>query len=367
MRVGLLTCGDPNTLSGGYLYNRKLLAHLQHQGDQVEVISIPQQSYWRQLSNNFHRYWLTRLIDMKVDLLIQDELVHPSVFRLNRQLSARVEYPIIALVHLLNAYDQHPFYSNWFYRMTERGYLQSVDGMILNSQCTLQQTRELLGQSSLPYTVAVPAGDNFTTLQTASVQVANKASTSEPLKILFVGNLIRRKGLHVLIEALHRLSHYDFQLVVAGRLDMEPTYVKKILKLIDTYHLQERVTIAGAVEGDNLSQLYQGHDLFVLPSAYEGYGIVYVEAQQFSLPVIGTSAGAAPEIIQHGQNGYLIQPGDSVALAEILEQLLLDRQLLLTLGQNARDTYDKHPTWADSCQLIRKFLVERVSERDTSS
>ena len=101
--------------------------------------------------------------------------------------------------------------------------------------------------------------------------------------------------------------------------------------------------------------LYQTHQLMVLPSAYESYGIVYVEAQQFGVPVIGTTAGAAQEIIKQGENGYLIPPEDHQALATLLQTLHQDRALLLQLSQNALVAYDQHPKWSASCEIIRRF------------
>jgi len=99
----------------------------------------------------------------------------------------------------------------------------------------------------------------------------------------------------------------------------------------------------------------------VLPSAYESYGIVYVEAQQFGLPVIGTTAGAAGEIIRHGDNGYLIPPDDPNALAELLQRLQHQRQLLLDLSQNALAAYHHHASWDESCEIIRHYLYTELN------
>jgi glycosyltransferase involved in cell wall biosynthesis len=180
------------------------------------------------------------------------------------------------------------------------------------------------------------------------------------LKILVVGNVIRRKGLHVLIKALRQIPVEDFQVTVAGRLDMEPAYVKQMLKLIGAGQLQDRVILKGPVQGSSLADLYRQHHLMVLPSSYESYGIVYVEAQQFGLPVIGTTAGAAGEIISHGDNGYQIPPEDNNALAELVQILHHDRELLLTVSLNALAAYDRHPQWKESCEIIRQYLHARL-------
>jgi len=359
-------CGDMDTVSGGYLYNRKLVSYLQSRGDEVTIISLPPHSYWRHLLDNFGQSCLRHIAAANIDILIQDAMVHPSVFLLNGHLGRQLGIPVISLIHLLTSFDRHPCYGAWFYRAIERRYLKSVDSIIANSQTTLEQARELLNCQLPRHCVAVPAGDNFADAGIDFDTVSQRALTPGPLKILVVGNVIRRKGLHVLINALRQLPADDFQVTVAGRLDMEPRYVDQILKLIRSSELRERITLLGPLRGQALADLYGQHHLMVLPSAYESYGIVYVEAQQFGLPVIGTKAGAAKEIISQGDNGYLINPEDQHALAKFLQNLHDDRQLLLTMSRNALVAYARQPRWEDSCETIRQYLHATVKERCTS-
>ena len=357
MRVGLLIYGDLDSQSGGYLYDRKLLAYLQQQGDTTEIISLPHRSYWRELCA---RHRVADLIGTNLDVLIEDELVHPSVFRMNNLLKQKTGIPIIGLVHLFSGYARQSCSREWLYRQIERRYIQSLDGLILNSQNSLQQAKEMVGSDRLPpHVVAVPAGNNFANIELLEKTRAD--TTSIPLKLLFVGNVIRQKGLHVLLKALHSLPVTDFHLTVAGRLDMEPEYVAQIKNTIHKLQLQNQVSLTGHLHSEQLAGVYQSHHLFVLPSVNEAYGIVYVEAQQFGLPAIGTTAGGAGEIIRHAYNGYLIKPDDSTALAGLLTSIHQDRELLKTLGVNALKSYRQHPVWEDTGKTIRRFLLERVS------
>jgi len=190
--------------------------------------------------------------------------------------------------------------------------------------------------------------------------VLNRALEPGPLRILLVGNVIRRKGLHVLLKALNQLPAPDYLLSVVGRLDMEPGYVAEIKTLIRDAGLTQSVPLLGPMQGEALADLYRQHHLLVMPSAYESYGIVYVEAQQVGLPVIGATAGAAWEIIRDGENGYLIEPEGHVALGNLLQTLHHDRQLLARLGANALQFYADHPKWETSCAGIRAFLSGQV-------
>ena len=349
-----------DTISGGYLYNRQLVAFLRNQGEQVTIIALPYRNYRRHITDNFKRTCLKQLTAVKVDVLIQDAMVHPSVFLLNQRLHQEIKVPIISLVHLLTSYDLHSRLTAWFYRSIERRYLQSVSGFILNSQTTLQQLNQLTAKSIKPYCIAVPAGNNFNGIALDVNVIKQRCLALGPLRILVVGNVIRRKGLHVLINALSLLPHSAYQVTVAGCLDMEPNYVKFLKALIKGKRLEDAIVFQGPIKGEALADLYRTHSVMVLPSAYESYGIVYVEAQQFGLPVFGTTAGAAKEIIKHGDNGYLIQPEDHQALANLLQTLQQDRALLFQLSQNACNAYERHPKWQVSCEVIRQFLYTHV-------
>ena len=94
-----------------------------------------------------------------------------------------------------------------------------------------------------------------------------------------------------------------------------------------------------------------------MPSSYEGFGIVYLEGMGFGLPAIGTTAGAASEIITHGEDGYLIEPDDADTLAKYLENLAADRELLLKLSLNAIKRYKIQTKWDETAKNIREFLL----------
>jgi glycosyltransferase involved in cell wall biosynthesis len=107
-----------------------------------------------------------------------------------------------------------------------------------------------------------------------------------------------------------------------------------------------------------------GSDVLVIPSYYEGFGISYLEGMAFGLPAIGTTAGAIPYLVRDDVNGYLISPGDSTALADIIARIAADRALLLRLSLNARAFFSEQPTWEDSGRLVREFLQHRIAGRN---
>ncbi len=352
MRVGLVIYNTLDTVSGGYLYDRKLVEYLQHAGDTVEIISLPWRHYAAHLSDNFSADLFRHLRQARVDVLLQDELNHPSLFFLNRRLRPQVRYPILSIVHHLRSSEAHPAWQKFFYRWIEQQYLASVGGFVFNSQTTRQAVSAMLGCAPANSIVAYPAGDRFNS-QIDSTMICNRAREPGALRLVFVGTLIPRKGLHTLLDALARLPADTGQLVIVGNPNVDTQYTRKTL----ARHLKN-VQRVGTLQDDALAKVLAQSQLLVVPSTYEGYGIVYLEAMSFGLPAIATTAGAAREIIADGVNGFLVAPNDAAMLAARIEQLARDREQLAQMSLAARERFLAHPRWDTTLTQIRNHLLE---------
>jgi glycosyltransferase involved in cell wall biosynthesis len=360
MRLGLVIYGGLETVSGGYLYDRKLVEHLQRQGDEVEVISLPWRSYARHLMDNFSVSLRRRLQAARFDILLQDELNHPSLFWLNGVIRHSLTYPVLGIVHHLRSSELHPAWQNRFYLKVERRYLRSLDGFIFNSQTTLRAVAQVgIDLISRPHLVACPAGDQMRPFISDS-DIVRRACEPGPLRILFLGNLIPRKGLHTLLDALQQLPADTCTLSVAGSQQVDPGYVKTIRNQIERSGLTSRVHLLGSLPPDALAECLRRHQVLAVPSTYEGYGIVYLEGMGFGLPAIATTAGAAEEIITSGVDGYLVSPGDPAALAQCLGRLAHDRWRLQEISLAARRRYLAQPTWEQTAGQIRDFLLAQA-------
>lgn len=363
MHVGLIIYGSLDTISGGYLYDRKLVEHLRRQGDRVEVISLPWRSYPRHLGDNLSPGLLRRLENLAVDVLLQDELNHPSLFWINHRLRRQVNYPLLSIVHHLRSSEARPAWQNWAYRWIESRYLETMDGFIFNSQATRRVVTALLGRTprgARPSLVAYPAGDRFKPQIDPQV-IARRALESGPLQVLFLGNLIPRKGLHTLLSAIERLDTAHLRLSVVGSPSFDPAYAGRIHRRVQSDCLAGRVTFHGALDGDALAKLLRSSHLLVVPSSYEGFGIVYLEGMGFGLPAIATTSGAAGEIVTHERDGFLIPPENPQILADHLSRLAENRKELAEMSQAARLRYLAHPTWSDSMRAIRQFLLAQTT------
>jgi glycosyltransferase involved in cell wall biosynthesis len=359
VHIGLLIYGSLDTISGGYLYDRMLIEHLCRRGDHVTIISIPWRDYGRHLIDNLSRFLYRQLERASLDILVQDELNHPSLFWLNRRLRSQVHYPILAIVHHLRSSEARPTWQNRIYRAVERRYLATVDGFIFNSLCTRAAVEELVG-ASRPALVAQPGGDRLHPNLTPD-QIVRRARQSGPLRILFIGNVIPRKGLHTLLDGLSRLPGDSWRLEVVGRLEVAPTYVQRIRRQIGEAGLGAQVTLRGSLcDAELAAHLAQSH-LLSVPSSYEGFGIAYLEGMGAGLPAIGSTAGAAGEVITHGRDGFLVPPGDAQALASHVQTLIQDRECLAQMSLAAQQRYTLHPTWAESTERMRGFLKTWVN------
>ncbi|MBI5353414.1 MAG: glycosyltransferase family 4 protein [Chloroflexi bacterium] len=349
MKIGHVIYGSLNTLSGGYLYDRKLVEYLRAQGDTVEIISIPWRSYAAHLTDN-----LTFRLPPDLDILIQDELNHPSLVVAN---SGKHPYPAISIVHHLRCSELRLKWQNDLYRIVEKKYLKSVDGFIFNSQTTKKIVSELIGDAK-PSFVAYPPTDRFGT--GVSEQEIKERANREPFRILFLGNVIERKGLHTLINALSSFQTSTCTLDVVGSLNSDPKYVQAMQRQVSSLGLQSSVIFHGALDNDPLKQMLRQAHVLIVPSSYEGFGIVYLEGMAFGLPAIGTTAGAASEIIADGETGYLIAPDDSKMLAERISLLANDRSLLAKMSINAARRYSQQPKWEQTASQIREFLIKQL-------
>ena len=355
MRIGLVIYGSLETLTGGYLYDRMVVEGLARLGHEVEVISLAGGPYLSRLGHGLMSGLLRRLLAGRFDILLQDELCHPSLFWVNRQLRRLQGPPLVAIVHHLMCREPRPRWRNRLLELVEKRYLASVDGFIFNSKTTAGTVTALVGESQ-PHVIAYPAGDRVgSPLSTSSI--SQRVHQPGPLQLLFLGIVIPRKGLLPLLSALAGVDHEVWRLTVVGSLDFDPAHAAVVRERVDELGLTDSVRFVGLCSGDRLVEIMSASHLFCMPYAYEGFGIAILEGMAFGLPAIGCRDGAAGETISHGSNGYLLAADDLAGLAPLVVQLQDNRDALLRLSLAARQTYASRPGWQDSVAAINAFLV----------
>lgn len=358
MKIGLMIYGRLDTLTGGTLYDREMVVALKRRGHRVVVLSLPPLKYFGRLGLNFQNRKLAAWVPDDLDLLLQDELCHPSLIRLNGPRGRR-SCPVVTVVHQVLCDEPRASWRNRLLRRVEQRYLNGVDGFIFNS-LTTRETVWRLTAADRPHVVAPPGGDRLESRPTPKT-IALWAQDSGPLRLFFLGNLIPRKGLLPLIDALAGLPRDAWTLRVAGRLDMDRTYVRRVRDALRYWGLTDRVQLLGPREGSLLVDDLAQAQLLCMPYAYEGFGMATLEAQGFGLPVIGCRAGATPELVEDGINGYLVEPGDHTAVRRAVTRLHRDRPALAKMSLAARRRFDAHPTWEASMGRLASFLEDLVA------
>ncbi|NIN52858.1 MAG: glycosyltransferase [Nitrososphaeria archaeon] len=354
MKIGLIIYGSLDTKTGGYFYDRMLTNYMERQGDHVEVISIDFKNYLRNIGDNFSSPLYYRLLKAEVDVLLQDELNHTSLFWINSRLRSRVSYPIITIVHHLSYLATSSPHTKLLYYFLEKRYLSTLDGFIFNSHTTQRSVEYLVG-GKLNGVVAYPGRDHIQPSITPR-EVVLRIYQTDPFRILYIGNLVPHKGLHTLIKALSKIDYRNWMLTVIGNPSISTAYVKSLHDLVYSKNLGSQVSFLGFVTDSELKTHLEKSHVLAVPSIYEGFGIVYLEALGFGLPIIATTGGAAKEIIKHGREGFLVPPENPVLLGKSVSKLMQDLDLLRHMSLNAISRYKDFPTWSESMYKIYDFL-----------
>jgi glycosyltransferase involved in cell wall biosynthesis len=226
---------------------------------------------------------------------------------------------------------------------------------------TLEAIRKLRVAAGKSFIISAPGCDRFQNSFDPEI-INRKCSGPGPLRIAFAGNIIPRKGLHTLIAALKKMPAGSWRLSVAGDAAFNPGYAAEIRATVEKSGLGGNIDFLGRVNDSELARLLQDSHVLVVPSSYEGFGIIYAEAMGFGLPAIGCRSGAAPELIEHGRNGFLIMPGDHSGLARHMLLLQNNRRMLQDMSLAARDSSLALPGWEEGLTRISGFLQEFVKQ-----
>ena len=232
-------------------------------------------------------------------------------------------------------------------------YIRSFHRIITTSNYLKKEIGKLKGNSNS--VVAIGAAGN----RRLKVERFNKQRSGTAIRLLCVGHIREIKGQLVLIEALKYLYDLNWTLILVGDTSTEDKYYEKTLnEKIGTYGLSKRIILRGRLEGASLSEEYRTSDILIVPSLYEGYGMVVREGMSFGLPIVASNVGGIPEQIRDGIDGFLVPPGDPDALALALQELIDNPDLRISMGKRGRKRLNELPTWDDVCERFYQVVEE---------
>lgn len=338
MKVAMLTVGNVHRRTGGYLYHAQVYPLLEDLGVFIDEIILSAADVVAQraavVSINPHTY----------DAIMVDALARTAVAPYID--TWRQHCPIVAMVHELpsvatgvDAADEAP--------------LLRADMLIAVSPDGRQRLRDR-GVDAQRIIIASPGCDRL------GVPPVRMVAT--PPQVLCVAQWISRKGLDTLIAAWQQVNHPTAVLHMYGERDADRDYTA----LIDGFITSARQTgaqivVHGSVTDEAIIAAYQQATLFVLPSRFEGYGMVFAEALWAGVPVVACDAGPVAQLV--GSGGVTVPVDDVDALAHQLRHLLSHPDQLATLAQSAHARGQQLPRWRDTAMAWQTAIQTAIQTR----
>ena len=360
-KIYFLTGAKPPQ-TGGELYNYQLSQYLEERGWEQEYVSLHEKRHYLRLGK------IPIFGDLLVSLILAVFLFqyrgifvedhYFSRFLLLTNIIQRVfkNGKIVILVHLFYSYESN---DKFLIRRLLNKYIEKFRLSFANLIVTTSEysKREIVSVGINPELIHIVSPgldrEKFKILPTD-----REIDTKDSKKILCVGNYVPRKGILYLIEAFSQIERQEFSLHLVGNRKNNSSYYNQINNAVKTLKLTDCVVFHDGVDQENIKNLYASAEIFVLPSFKETFGIVFLEAMHYGLPIVTTNVSAMPELIEEGKNGFLVPPADSQALAKAISKLIENPDLIKQMGEAGRQTVATSYYWEQSCSRFAFILQE---------
>ncbi len=250
-------------------------------------------------------------------------------------------------------------------RDIERLLVEQSDGIICCSNYMLDHIQHVLGAVKTKIRV-IPNGVEASRFNNGRQPQLIPAGISKDRKtILYVGRIVREKGIFTLLDAFEKLRKQgkDVSLVLVGEGPLKEDLAKEVLRR----KLNDRVKLAGFVDEKKLVSLYNSSDVFVLASHYEPFGMVALEAMASRIPVVVSDVGGLSEIVEDGITGVKVPASDPRALAEGILRVLDDPELAEQMTENAYRVVQERYRWDMIAEKTIEVYRTRPAEPSPSS
>ncbi|KOY13763.1 glycosyltransferase family 4 protein [Paenibacillus xylanivorans] len=239
--------------------------------------------------------------------------------------------------------------------------LRRSEKVIANSQYTKSKLVEL-GIPEMKI-VIIPPGLNVSKLIAGSdfnEDIRDNYDLHGKKVMITVSRLVERKGHDVTLKAISHVIERipNLKYLICG----DGPHRGELERLVRQYGLDSVVVFTGGITDHELHQIYECSDLFVMPSRdikekgdVEGFGIVFLEANYYRLPVIAGNSGGIPDAVKDEITGYLVDPLDEKEIANRIEELIMDEGLARTMGNNGYDWVINHCLWSHRGQLLKQL------------
>lgn len=257
----------------------------------------------------------------------------------------------------------------------EQALIERAAFLIPNSQATVDKMQSVYHfQTTLENFRVIPHG--IIPVDDEAVRPFNPNNPPQAFSVLYLGRLEKRKGIQDLFAAIPKVLAKlpNVRFVIAGADNSHRDGFQQQTGLTYPAYFQQQqpnlashVSFLGRVSEEKLHQLYQECDLFVAPSLYESFGLIYLEAMNFGKPVIGCQAGGIPEVVDDGVTGLLVEPEAPPHLAEAIIKLLQNPVRLQEMGLAGRQQLLKKFTHVQMAQRFAQIYQQVIAQRSTEA
>ncbi len=344
MTIHLIIMGDIQSLTGGYLYNLRMIEGLEQKGYSVNIFGYDWP--WKNESDlgRICRFYFEKLTVGSCILI--DSLVLARLQMPVREFSNR--FIFVGLIHLPASYKFVP------------GGTGKLSGEELMA---LHQMKRLIVTGQFTHDLLCKAGVN-----PANIRIVEPGTDPFPQKthykpvpseLLCIANFSPIKAQDILICSLSGLTARTWTLHLYGDKDRDKEYSNRINSLIKQFHLETRVILHGIATRDEITALFLNADLFVMPSLFESYGMALTESLAHGVPVLTTRAGNIPRTVPDGM-GILVKAGKAEELTDAIRSLLDDPNKYASLCA-AASRYQLHArSWEQAVTEFEKIIREII-------
>ena len=359
-RVTLLTVGDPNRVTGGYLFHRRLADRAPDHGADVQFVSIPDLPLpWATVAGPV---WLFAPETRNAEVLVLDSIAASAA----ALWLGHVRAPIVGMLHQPPGGIDAPQVQRRFRIPFDRRAYRACEILMVASQW-LAGELEAGGLPADRIRVVAPGKDLDVAAggSTGSDGVGgiDRASLRRDrlMAVVCVANWLPRKGILELLEAIGGMPDVAVTLHLVGDTATPGGYAGRVRERIGRADLRDRVMVHGLIRPAAVHRMYLTGDAFVLPSFEEPYGTVWGEAMAAGLPVVGWRAGNLPFLADHDRDALLVPVGDVRALRAAIERLARDAALRERLGHAAQVRAAARPTWDQTAARFFAIIREVLS------